>query len=70
MPSFMKKILTKRAVIGHSMGGYITLALAEKYWNHVDAFGFLHSTTFADSEEKKYIRNKGIEFIKMERSNF
>src|SRR5215204_1790006 len=26
-------------VIGHSMGGYITLALVESYWNHVNAFG-------------------------------
>ena len=51
------------AVIGHSMGGYITLALAEKYWNHIDAFGLIHSTAFADSEEKKAVRRKGIEFI-------
>lgn len=50
-------------VIGHSMGGYITLALAEKYWNHVNAFGLFHSTAYADSEEKKAIREKGIEFI-------
>jgi pimeloyl-ACP methyl ester carboxylesterase len=50
-------------VIGHSMGGYITLALAEKYWNHVNAFGLFHSTAYADSEEKKAIRKKGIEFI-------
>jgi pimeloyl-ACP methyl ester carboxylesterase len=51
-------------VIGHSMGGYITLALVENYWNHVNAFGLFHSTAFADSEEKKAIRKKGIEFIK------
>jgi pimeloyl-ACP methyl ester carboxylesterase len=51
------------AVIGHSMGGYITLALAEKYPNHINAFGLFHSTAFADSEEKKSIRKKGIEFI-------
>jgi len=50
-------------VIGHSMGGYITLALAEKYWNHIHDFGLFHSTAFADSEEKKLIRQKGIEFI-------
>jgi pimeloyl-ACP methyl ester carboxylesterase len=50
-------------VIGHSMGGYITLALVEKYWNHVSAFGLFHSTAFADSEEKKAIRRKGVEFI-------
>ena len=51
-------------MIGHSMGGYITLALAEKYWNHLDAFGLIHSTAFADNEEKKSSRKKGIEFIK------
>jgi pimeloyl-ACP methyl ester carboxylesterase len=50
-------------VIGHSMGGYITLALVEKYWNYVSAFGLFHSTAYADSEEKKVTRRKGIEFI-------
>jgi pimeloyl-ACP methyl ester carboxylesterase len=51
------------AVIGHSMGGYITLALVEKYHNHISSFGLFHSTAFADSEEKKAARRKGIEFI-------
>lgn len=51
-------------VIGHSMGGYITLALMEKYWNHITAFGLFHSSAFADSEEKKAARKKGIAFIK------
>ena len=55
--------ITACIMIGHSMGGYITLAFAEKYWNHLPAFGLLHSTAFADSEEKKAIRKKGIEFI-------
>ncbi|MGQ0738668.1 MAG: alpha/beta fold hydrolase [Bacteroidota bacterium] len=50
-------------VIGHSMGGYITLALVEMYPNHVSAFGLFHSTAYADTEEKKATRRKGIEFI-------
>lgn len=50
-------------VIGHSMGGYITLALVEHYWNHVSSFGLFHSTAYADSEEKKATRRKGIEFM-------
>ena len=50
-------------VIGHSMGGYITLALVENYWNHVSAFGLFHSSSFADSEEKKAARRKGIDHI-------
>ena len=56
--------IEKATIIGHSMGGYITLALVEKYWNHVDAFGLLHSSAFADNEEKKAVRQKGIEFIR------
>ena len=52
------------SLIGHSMGGYITLAFAEKYPGNLSAFGLFHSTAYADSEEKKAIRRKGIEFIK------
>jgi pimeloyl-ACP methyl ester carboxylesterase len=51
-------------VIGHSMGGYITLALASAYPNHVNAFGLFHSSSFADTDEKKAIRRKGIASIR------
>lgn len=50
-------------IIGHSMGGYITLALMEQYWNHVSGFGLFHSSSFADNDEKKATRQKAIEFI-------
>ena len=49
--------------IGHSMGGYITLALAEKYPQLLQSFGLFHSSSFADSEEKKAGRLKSIGFI-------
>ncbi len=58
-----KEDINTCTMIGHSMGGYITLAIAEKYWNHLHAFGLFHSSGFADSEEKKMARKKGIEFI-------
>jgi pimeloyl-ACP methyl ester carboxylesterase len=51
-------------MIGHSMGGYITLAFAEKYSQYLKAFGLFHSTAYADSEEKKDARRKGIVFIR------
>ena len=51
-------------MIGHSMGGYITLAFVEKYESLLRAFGLFHSSAFADTEEKKATRRKGIEFIK------
>jgi pimeloyl-ACP methyl ester carboxylesterase len=52
------------AMIGHSMGGYITLAFAEKYPQLLSAFGLFHSSAYADSEEKIQTRKKAIEFIK------
>jgi len=50
-------------IVGHSMGGYIALAFAEKYPEKLKAFGLFHSTAYPDSEEKKTARNKAIEFI-------
>ena len=50
-------------LLGHSMGGYITLAFAEKYPSLLSGFGLIHSTAFADTEEKKKNREKGIVLI-------
>jgi len=50
-------------IIGHSLGGYITLAFAEKYPQYLRSFGLFHSTAFADTEEKKQVRLKAIDFI-------
>src|SRR5689334_5233536 len=43
-------------MLGHSLGGYITLAYAEKYPEFLKGFGLIHSTAFADSEERKQMR--------------
>jgi pimeloyl-ACP methyl ester carboxylesterase len=56
--------LTQVVMLGHSMGGYVTLAFAEQYPNMLRAFGLVHSSAYADTEEKKQTRRKGIEFIK------
>lgn len=53
----------KVTMIGHSMGGYITLAFAEKYPELLDSLGLFHSSAFSDSEEKKQVRTKAIDFI-------
>lgn len=52
------------AVIGHSMGGYIALAMLEKSPERLNSLGLFHSTSYADPEEKKANRRKSIEFIK------
>ena len=50
-------------MIGHSMGGYIALAFAEKYPALLRGLGLFHSTAFADTQEKKATRRRGILFI-------
>lgn len=50
-------------LLGHSMGGYITLAFAEHHPSLLLGFGLIHSTAFADSEEKKKNRLRGIELM-------
>ena len=69
MADHLKKILDEQSIstcimIGHSMGGYVTLAFAEKYPGMLSGFGLFHSSAYADSEEKKETRRKAIEFIK------
>ncbi|MFY0626260.1 MAG: alpha/beta hydrolase [Reichenbachiella sp.] len=50
-------------VIGHSLGGYISLALAELYPEKILGFGLFSSTTYADDDEKKIARDKVGNFI-------
>lgn len=50
-------------LLGHSMGGYITLAFVEKYPNYLKGFGLIHSSAYADNEAKKTNRARGIEII-------
>jgi len=46
------------------MGGYISLAFAEKYPGYLNGLGLFHSTAYPDNGEKKETRRKAIEFIK------
>jgi pimeloyl-ACP methyl ester carboxylesterase len=56
--------IVKPVVIGHSLGGYVALAMAEQNPDSISGLGLFHSTAFADSEEKKANRDKTIEFVK------
>lgn len=59
----MQENIASCIMLGHSMGGYITLAFAEKYGHMLAGFGLIHSTAYADSPEKKKTREKSIETI-------
>lgn len=51
-------------VVGHSMGGYVTLALAELFPKRVKGFVLLNSSSLADSVEKKENRLRAVELAK------
>jgi pimeloyl-ACP methyl ester carboxylesterase len=59
----LKEKVKKLVLLGHSMGGYITLAFAEKHAAMLSAFGLLNSHCYADTAEKKASRKKTIAFI-------
>lgn len=50
-------------ITGHSLGGYVALALAELDPQIMSGMCLFHSTALADSEEKKQSRNKVLDFI-------
>ncbi len=56
--------IDKCIMLGHSMGGYICLAFTEAYPELLIAFGLIHSSAYADNEQKIESRKKSIEFIK------
>ena len=50
-------------LLGHSMGGYVTVAFAKKYPQYLKGFGLLHSTALPDTPLKIENRTRGISFI-------
>ena len=55
---------TKFILVGHSMGGYVALAMAEQFSSQIHQVVMLHSSPWADTEEKKLGRDRTIEFLK------
>ncbi|CAI6080373.1 alpha/beta fold hydrolase [Cohnella sp. JJ-181] len=53
-------------VLGHSMGGYAALALAERAPDRLLGLGLLHSTTYPDDDNGKANRDKVAERIASE----
>lgn len=53
----------KAFMVGHSMGGYVTLAFAAKYPSRLKAISLFHSHCFADSPAEKEARNRTIGIV-------
>lgn len=60
---FVWKNIGTSILIGHSLGGYVALAMVAQDPARFTAFGLFHSTAMADSEEKKQSRTKVMEFV-------
>jgi len=63
--SFLHSLkLTNYVMIGHSLGGYITLAYSKLFNEQLSGIGLFHSSVFEDDEDKKENRTKLMEFVK------
>jgi pimeloyl-ACP methyl ester carboxylesterase len=56
--------LRRYTLVGHSMGGYVALAFAEKFPEHVCGLCLFHSSSYADSDAKKMDRERAIRLVK------
>ncbi|MCL7752348.1 alpha/beta hydrolase [Polaribacter sp. Z022] len=59
--------IRKCKLIGHSLGGYVALAFAEKYSQKIKGLCLMNSTSFEDDNERKKLRARA---NKMVQNNF
>ena len=50
-------------LVCHSMGGYVALALAERWPQRVAGLALINSTALPDTDEKRQTREKNISFV-------
>ncbi len=62
--------IQKCVMIGHSMGGYVSLAFAENYQDKLSGFGVFHSHAYADTPEGKINRGRAIQIVKDNHKDF
>ena len=55
--------IRKTIVVGHSMGGYVALAFAEKNPTKIKGLCLMNSTSLADDEERKILRARANKMI-------
>ncbi|HPX33765.1 MAG TPA: alpha/beta hydrolase [Bacteroidales bacterium] len=60
----------KCLMIGHSMGGYVTLEYAKQYPEMLKGIVLFHSHAAADTEESKENRRRNIAIVKLNKKGF
>jgi pimeloyl-ACP methyl ester carboxylesterase len=62
--------LRRYILVGHSMGGYVSLAFAEMYPDNLKGLVLFHSTALADTDIKKLERTRSINLVKRNKSGY
>ena len=62
--------IDKAVLIGHSMGGYLALAFAQKYPDSLLGFGLISSHPFADTADGKAGRQAMVDRVKKEGASY
>lgn len=62
--------IDRYTLIGHSMGGYVALALAELFPDEVLGLALMNSTSLADTVDKRVNRDRAIEAVKQNHRSF
>lgn len=75
MAAMVKQVLQSLKIktfylLGHSMGGYVALEIAQQNMNAVKGLVLLNSTAAADTEEKKIGRDRAIAVVKENHQSF
>jgi pimeloyl-ACP methyl ester carboxylesterase len=74
MATAVKELLTslhidKSCLVGHSLGGYVTLAFLELYPEYLSGYCLFHSQPFSDTPEALEKRRREIEIVKAGKKN-
>jgi pimeloyl-ACP methyl ester carboxylesterase len=65
-----KQKVGKCMMVGHSMGGYVTLAFAAKYPKMLRGFCLFHSHIFADTQAEQENRNRTIAVVNKDKFSY
>lgn len=69
--AILKHLRVRRVTfIGHSMGGYVALAFAEKHPDYLKGLCLMNSTASSDTTEKKRNRDRAILAVKQNHKTF
>lgn len=62
--------INRCVMVGHSMGGYVTMAFASKYAPMLAGICLFHSGALADTDEAKANRDRTVEIVKKSHHHF